>query len=132
MTDEKNQFNDLKPKCGGDVTFEDNSNGQIEGIGFIGNNSYTNIKNVLLVRYLKHIFLNISQLCDKGLKVIFESMGCKVIDVKTNKLIFIGYRQENIYVVYLDDLSSKMCVSWLKMKMSVGCGVKDLDMLACM
>ena len=33
-------------------------------------------------------------------------MSCQVIHVKTNKLIFIGHRQGNVYVVYLDDLSS--------------------------
>ena len=42
------------------------------------------------------------------IKVIesFECMSYQVTDVKTNKLIFIGHRQGNVYVVYLDDLSS--------------------------
>ena len=42
----------------------------------------------------------------KGFKVIFECLNCHVIDVKTNKIIFSGHRQGNIYVVYLNDLSS--------------------------
>ena len=42
----------------------------------------------------------------KSHKVIFESMSCQVINVKTNKLVFIGHRQGNVYVVYLDNMSS--------------------------
>ena len=60
----------------------------------------------MLVGGLKHNLLSISQLCDKGHKVIFESMCCQVINVKTNKLVFIGHRQGNVYVVYLDNMSS--------------------------
>ena len=41
-------------------------------------------------------------------------MSCQVIDVKTNKVIFIGHCQGNVYVVYLDDLSS--CDVYLKAK----------------
>ena len=33
-------------------------------------------------------------------------MCCQVINVKTNKLVFIGHRQGNVYVVYLDNMSS--------------------------
>ena len=71
MTNDKNLFMDLKPKSGGDVTFGDNSKRQIEGIGSIGNNSSTHIENVLLIKGLKHNLLSISQLCDKGHRVIF-------------------------------------------------------------
>ena len=82
---------DVKPKSGGDVTFGDNSKGQIKGIGSISNKSSTYIENVLLVNSLKHNLLNVNQLCDKGFKFIFECMNCHVIDVKTNKVIFIGH-----------------------------------------
>ena len=56
---------DLKPK-NGDVTFGDNSKGQIKGIGKIGNKFFIFIENVLLVNGLKYNLLSISQLCDKG------------------------------------------------------------------
>ena len=46
MTGDKNLFMDLEPKSGRDVTFGDNSNRQIEGIGSIGNKSSTFIENV--------------------------------------------------------------------------------------
>ena len=107
MIVDKNQFNDLKPKGDGNVIFGNNSRGQTKIIGSIDNNSFTNIENILFVRGLKLNLLSISQLSDKDLRVIFESMGCQVIDVKINKFVFIGYRQWNIYAVCLDNLSSK-------------------------
>ena len=76
MIGDKILFMELKAKSGGNVTFRDNSKGHIEGIGSIGNNSSTHIENVLLVGGLKHNLLSISQLCDKGHKVIFESICC--------------------------------------------------------
>ena len=75
---------DLKLKSGGDVTFGDNSKGKIEGINIIGNKFSISIENVLLVNGLKHNLFSISQLCDKGYKVVFECLNCHVIDVKTN------------------------------------------------
>ena len=89
MNSDKNLFMDLKPKSRGDVKFRDNSKGQIEGIGSLGNKSSTHIENILLVKGLKYNLLSISQLCDKGHRVIFECMSCQVIDVKINKLILL-------------------------------------------
>ncbi|KAA3486604.1 Copia protein [Gossypium australe] len=75
----KSHFIKLKPKSGGEVTFGDNSKGIIKGIDSIGKNSSIFIENILCVNGLKHNLLSISQLCDKGLNVIFESNGRKII-----------------------------------------------------
>ena len=123
MIGDKNLFMKLKAKSGRDVRFGDNSKGHIEGISCISNNSSTLIRNVLLVGGLKHNLLNISQLCDKGHKVIFESMFCQVINVKTNKLVFISHRQGNVYVVYFDNMSSNNVCLMAKKKMKVGYGI---------
>lgn len=53
------------------MTFRDNSKGKYEGIGTISNNSNYNIENVLFVKGLKHNLLSVSQLCDRGFRVIF-------------------------------------------------------------
>ena len=89
MTSDKNLFIELKAKSGGEITFGDNSKGHIEGIGCIGNNFSTLIENILLVGGLKHNLFSISQLCDKGHKVIFESMCCQVINVKLISLFLL-------------------------------------------
>ena len=52
-------------------TFGDNAKWRIIGQGNIGNDTFSLIESVLLVDDLKHSLLSISQLCDKGFKVIF-------------------------------------------------------------
>ncbi|GAV82962.1 hypothetical protein CFOL_v3_26413, partial [Cephalotus follicularis] len=107
MTGDKSLFIDLKEVDGGKVTFGDNNKAKICGIGSIGNNFSTLIENVLYVVGLKHNLLSVSQLCDKGYKVNFESSLCHIIDASTNIVKFVGQRQGNVYVVYLKEMFSK-------------------------
>ena len=67
----------------------------------------TFIDNVLLVDNLKHNLLSISQLCDRGFKVSFESSLCKVSSSLDDSLKFIGFRHGNIYMVNLDEIAMK-------------------------
>ena len=105
VTGDEAQFTSLRPKEGGLVTFGDNSKGKIISIGSVDNNSTTSIKNVLFVKGLKYNLLSISQLCDKGCKVVFESSKCDVTDINSDKTILTGYIQGNIYTFDLNDLS---------------------------
>ncbi|KAL4324324.1 hypothetical protein GQ457_11G019910 [Hibiscus cannabinus] len=104
MIGDKSRFLEFKSKSGGVVTFGDNSKGNIEGIGSIGNHSSILIDDVLYVNGLKHNLLSISQLCDKGFNVFFESNGCKIINIETNQVVLVGHRIGNIYMVHLDDI----------------------------
>jgi len=61
------------PKKSGHVTYGDNNKGKIIGVGKIGTSSSTPIQNVLLVEGLKHSLLSVSQLCDRGYNVSFDS-----------------------------------------------------------
>ena len=81
------------------MTFGDNGKGRIIGHGSIGNNSSSLIENVLLVDGLKHNLLSISQLCDKGFKVIFESSHCIIKDSQNDKIIFMGHINGNVYTI---------------------------------
>ena len=90
MTGDKDQFITLQMKEGGLVTFGDDGKGRIIGIGKIKITSCTSIEDMLLVDKLKHNLLSISQLCDKGFKVIFESSMCIVtnsLDSSNNSLV---------------------------------------------
>ena len=80
MTGDESLFQELDRKKSGNVSFGDNSKGIIRGIGTIGNNSHTQIKNVLFVENLKFNLLSICQLCDKGFRVCFEANACHVIN----------------------------------------------------
>ena len=80
MTGDESKFAFLKRRKRGYVTFGDNENGKIIGHGSIGNNFSFPIEDVLLVDGLKHNLFSISQLCDKGFKVIFKSSHCIIKD----------------------------------------------------
>ncbi|EOY31699.1 Uncharacterized protein TCM_038764 [Theobroma cacao] len=86
MTGHEMLFAQLDKRKGGTVSFGDDSKGRIHGIGTVGKNSQTQISHVLLVKGLKHNLLSISQLCDKGFRVCFDSTKCEVIDMSTNKI----------------------------------------------
>ena len=74
-----------KIKNGGDASFGDNSKGNILGIGNVGKVSSTLIENVCVVGNLKHNLISISQLCDKGYKVVFDKFRCVIT---TRKIAF--------------------------------------------
>ena len=82
----------------GFVTCGDNNKGRIIGNGVIGNGSSFNIKNVLLVKGLKHNLITISQLCDKDFKVMFEANNCLIYDAHDN-IVLIGKRVNSIYLL---------------------------------
>ncbi len=107
MTGDASKFLMIKPSKGGSVTFGDNSKGKILGIGSVGKDSSTSIEDILLVQSLKHNLLSISQLCDKGNIVVFKSRKCLVIRESDNEIIMRGKRIDNVYLVDLNETSSK-------------------------
>ncbi|KAH9698132.1 hypothetical protein KPL71_023896 [Citrus sinensis] len=103
-----------KIKNGGDVSFGDNSKGKIIGIGNVGNVSSTLIENVCLVENLKHNLLSISQLCDKGYRVIFDESKCVIENACDGKVLFVGNRCVNVYTINIDCASTnEKCLSAL-------------------
>ena len=101
-------------KNGGTVTFGDNGKGEILGYGNVGTGSITLIENVLLVYGLKHNLLSISQLCDKGYEVEFDASICKIVDKKSKNVLFIGYRDQNVYLFDIEhDMHHEKCLSAL-------------------
>nr|KYP76723.1 Copia protein [Cajanus cajan] len=103
MTGDPSKFSNMKLKNEGFVTYGDNNKGKILGCGNIGNSSSsTLIENVLLVEGLKHNFLSISQLSDKGFKIEFDNTCCLICDKLTKEIRFIGKRIDNIYMLNLE------------------------------
>ncbi|XP_047153251.1 uncharacterized protein LOC124824794, partial [Vigna umbellata] len=68
MTGDKRKLTNFRKKKQGYVTYSDNNQGKILGIGDIRSENTLVIKDVLFVEGLKHNLLSISQLCDQGLK----------------------------------------------------------------
>ncbi|CAL9078687.1 unnamed protein product [Musa textilis] len=112
MTEDPSQFSKLISQDEGYVTFEDNNKGKIIGKGTIGNKSSFLIDNMLLVDGLKHNLLSISQLCDKGYIVKFES-NAYIVEKSHNNISMIALKQNNVYTINIDDLSNEICFSIL-------------------
>jgi GAG-pre-integrase domain/Pol polyprotein, beta-barrel domain len=112
MTGNKSQFQTLQNKDGGEVAFGGKDKGKIIGIGKVGKNSSNSIDDVLLVKGLNHNLLSISQLCDKGYKVMFETSFCAILDKHSNEIKFIGHRRNNVYTIDFDEEScADLCLS---------------------
>ena len=70
--------------------------GKIRGKGIVNlNNGKGKAQDVLFVDGLKHNLLSVSQVCDRGCEVVFNSKECKIKSVSTGKLIAKGIRTKN-------------------------------------
>jgi len=75
-------FSKIKKKKYGSMTFDDNKVSKIIRIGKIGKDPSKSLENVYLIEGLKFNFLSISQLCDEGNNVIFNSSHYIVQNVR--------------------------------------------------
>ena len=107
MTGDYSLLSSFTKRSGGHVTFGDNAKSKILGIGNIGTTSSPIIENVLLVDSLKHNLLSISQLCDKGYRVIFEPSKCLIEDTCSKEIIFEGERKDNVYTINIEKYFSQ-------------------------
>lgn len=97
MTGDKDKFLKLEDYAGGCVKFGDNSGIQIKGRGSLLLNDDTPLHDVYYVEGLKHNLLSVSQICDSGYNVSFNSQGC-AIKTKSGKTVATGLRTHgNIY-----------------------------------
>jgi hypothetical protein len=79
MTRDKNIFVTLKKEEEGYVTFGNDNSSKIIGKGIINlGNKDVVAENVLLVENMKHNLLSVSQMCDKGHRLIFNSKECEI------------------------------------------------------
>ena len=77
MTGDKDMFLTLRKKRDGSISFGNDDSTKIIGKGTVRiGNKNTKVENVLLVEDMKHNLLSVSQLCDQGHKVTFDSQKC--------------------------------------------------------
>jgi len=72
---------------------------RVNDIGNIKIGSSLLIEDVVLVNGLKYNLLSISQLCDKGLRVIFDDSTYDVLDKKINTCVLSDFHENNIYLI---------------------------------
>jgi hypothetical protein len=74
MTGDKDKFLTLRKEIDESVSFENNDSAKIIGKGTVRiGNKNTKEENVLLVEDMKHNLLSVSQMCDQGHKITFDS-----------------------------------------------------------
>jgi transposase InsO family protein len=119
MIGDKNMFLTLKKERDGSMLFgNDNSTGII-GRGTIKLGSKdAKEENVLLVEDMKKNLLSVSQMCDQGHKLVFDSKKCEIRKEGSCKLVATTIRTpKNIYV--LNEIGKERCCignkneSWL-------------------
>ena len=82
MTGDRRKFSHLQEKDGGMVSFGGKNKSKIIRIGKVCDS----IDDVLLAKGLTHNLISISQLCDKGYRVIFEKSHCAIFKKNPMKL----------------------------------------------
>jgi hypothetical protein len=80
MTGDRDKFLTLRKERDGSVSFRNDDSTKIIGKGIVRTGTKnTKADNVLLVEDMKHNILSVSQICDQGHKVTFNSQKCEII-----------------------------------------------------
>jgi hypothetical protein len=109
MTYDKDRFLKLRKERDRSVSFENDDSTKIIGKGtvIIGNKN-TKEENVLLVEDMNHNLLSVSQMCDQGHQITFDSQKCEIRKEGWVKLIATATRtSSNIYV--LSEIRNEKC-----------------------
>jgi hypothetical protein len=72
------------------ITFGDNSNGKVQGLGKVAISNDLSISNVLLVAPLSFNLLSVGQLCDLGLQCLFCPTKVVVSKMDDESMVFVG------------------------------------------
>jgi hypothetical protein len=79
MTGDRDKFLTLRKERDGSVSFGNDDSTKIIGKGTIRiENKNTMAEIVQLVENMKHNILSVSQMCDQGHKVTFDSQKCEI------------------------------------------------------
>jgi hypothetical protein len=115
----KTNFLHYEKKKNGSISFRNDNSSKIIGEGTIQiGNKNEKVQNVLLVEDVKHNLLSVSQMCDQGHKLTFNSEKCEIRKEVSGKFVGIVARtSNNIYV--LSEIGNEKCFlgkedeSWL-------------------
>jgi hypothetical protein len=84
MIGDKDKFLSISKRKIGNVTFGNDEPGKIKGKGMvILSNGKGKTQDVLLLDGLKHNFLSVSRMCDRGCEVMFTSKDCNIKSVNS-------------------------------------------------
>jgi hypothetical protein len=119
MKGDRDRFITLRKERDGSISFGNDDSAKIIGKGTVRiGNKNTKEENFLLVEDMKHNIISVSQMCDQGHKVTFDSQKCEIRKEGSGKLIAtVARTSNNIYV--LSEIGNEKCClgkeyeSWL-------------------
>jgi hypothetical protein len=119
MTGDKNKFLTLKKEQDGSISFGNDNSTKIVGRDTLNLEiKNAKVENVLLVEDMKHNVLSVSQMCDQGHKLLFDSEKCEIRKEGSGKLVAtVIITPQKIYV--LNEIGKERCClgkeneSWL-------------------
>ena len=76
---------------------------------------------MLYIKGLKHSLVSISQLCDKGYQFTFKPKSCVICMPNAKKVVLVGKRINNIYLLDIFDYASN--IDCLLTKHEESCGI---------
>jgi hypothetical protein len=109
MTSDEDRFLTLREERYGSVSFGNHDSSRINGKGTVKiGNKNTKVENVLQVEDMKHNLPSVSQMCDQGHKLTFDSHMCEIRKTSLGKLIATTTRtSSNVYV--LSEIGNEKC-----------------------
>jgi hypothetical protein len=109
MIGDKDRFVTLKKERDGLVSFGNDNSTKIIGKGTVKLGSKDAMEeNVLLVENMKHNLLSVSQMCDQGHTLLFDSKKCEIRKEGLGKLVATTMRTpNNIYI--LNEIGKERC-----------------------
>jgi hypothetical protein len=139
MMGERRMFTSFeKNECESDcITFGDNSQGQVLGLGKIAITTEHSISKVILVEPLDYNLLSVSELCERGYNYLFTDKGVTVFRRSGGSFAFKGVLRGKLYLVYfipeeveLDRcLIVKINMGWLWHRRLAHVGMRNLHKL---
>ncbi|WVZ70632.1 hypothetical protein U9M48_019280 [Paspalum notatum var. saurae] len=98
MTGHRKRFSSLNPVSTKEyITFGDNGQGKVLGVGSVSLSAKLSLREVAFVRNLGFNLVAISQLLDEGFEVHFKKGACRVLDAEET-LVMISYPGELLHM----------------------------------
>jgi hypothetical protein len=109
MAGDKDRFITLKKERDGSISFGNDHSAKIIGRGIVNlRRKYAKEENVLFVEDMKQNLLCVSQVCDQGHTLLFDSEKCEIRKEGLGKLVTTTIRTpNNIYV--LNEIGREIC-----------------------
>jgi hypothetical protein len=119
------------------ITFGDENQGLVKGLGKISISPDHSIFNVFLVDSLDYNLLSVSQLCKMGYNCLFNDIGVTVFRRSDDPITFKGVLNGQLYLVDFNDnkaeldtcLIAKTNMGWLWHRRLAHVGMKNLHKL---